>query len=246
MPRFEILPRMLYTMMDIRKGASYLEFSGIPMDAFAFLFELRLQNDKAFFEANRERFNKSVRDPLRALVSGLEPTLNAIDPLLITKPSSCVSRIYRDTRFSADKSPFRDHMWLAFRREEDKHLSDCFIYYFEISPERYSYGCGTYGPLPALMEKVRARAAAEEAHLVSIVNGLDKAGFSLLGEDFKRPKVKDAPPEALKIVNKKGFYASKESLSIKNTSDAALLNELKQGFCQLEPLYRFARGMPRQ
>ncbi len=216
------------------------------MDAFAFLFELRLKNDKAFFEANRERFNKSVRDPLRALVSGLEPLLNEIDPLLITKPSSCVSRIHRDTRFSADKSPFRDHMWLAFRREEDKHLSESFVYYFEISPEHYAYGCGTYGPLPQLMEKVRARAEAEEAHLVSIVDGLDEAGFALLGEDFKRPKVKDAPPQVLRVVNKKGFYASKESLSIKNAGEAALLGELKRGFTQLEPLYRFARGMPRK
>ncbi len=223
-----------------------MEFAGIPMDAFAFLFELRLHNEKAFFEANRERFNQSVRDPLRALVSGLEPVINKIDPLLVTKPAACVSRIYRDTRFSADKSPFRDHMWLAFRREEDKHLSDCFIYYFEISPERYSYGCGTYGPLPALMENFRARAAAEEAHLVSIVRGLDKAGFALQGEDFKRPKVKDAPPEALRIVNKKGFYACKESVSIKNACDTALLDELQQGFSQLEPLYRFARGMQRQ
>ncbi len=223
-----------------------MEFTGIPMDAFAFLFELRLHNEKAFFEASRERFNISVRDPLRALVSALEPVINKIDPLLITKPSACVSRIHRDTRFSADKSPFRDHMWIAFRREEDKHLSDCFIYYFEISPERYSYGCGTYGPLPALMENVRARAEAEESRVVSIVKGLDKAGFSLLGEDFKRPKVKDAPPEALRIVNKKGFYACKESESIKNACEASLLDELTQGFTQLEQLYRFARGMPRR
>ncbi len=222
-----------------------MEFTGIPMDAFAFLFELRLQNEKAFFEANRERFNKSVRDPLRALVSGLEPTINKIDPLLITKPASCVSRIHRDTRFSADKSPFRDHMWFTFRREEDKRLSDGFVFYFEISPERYSYGCGTYGALPALMEKVRVRAEAEEAHLVSIVKRLDKAGFSLFGEDFKRPKVKDAPPEILRIVNKKGFYAGKDCEPIKNACDASLLDELKRGFIQLEPLYRFARGMPR-
>ena len=223
-----------------------MEFTGIPMDAFAFLFELRLRNEKEFFEANRERFNKNVRDPLRALVSGLEPVIDKIDPLLITRPSACVSRIHRDTRFSTDKSPFRDHMWLAFRREEDKHLSDSFVYYFEISPEHYAYGCGTYGPIPALMEKIRERATAEQAHLVSIVNGLDKTGFALHGEDFKRPKVKDAPPEALRIVNKKGFYAFKESASIKNACEAALLDELKQGFIQLEPLYRFARGMSRR
>ncbi len=223
-----------------------MEFSGIPMDAFAFLFELRLNNEKGFFEANRERFNKSVRNPMRALAVGLEPVINKTDPLLITKPSSCVSRIHRDTRFSSDKSPFRDHMWIAFRREEDKRLSDAFVFYFEISPEHYAYGCGTYGPLPALMEKVRARAEAEEAHLVSIVKGLAKAGFSLFGEDFKRPKVKEAPPEVLQIVNKKGFYAGKESLSIKSACENTLLDELRQGFLLLEPLYRFARGMPRQ
>ncbi len=222
-----------------------MDFTGIPLDAFAFLFELRLQNEKAFFEANRERFNKSVRDPLRALVSGLEPLINKIDPLLVTKPTACVSRIYRDTRFSADKSPLRDHMWIAFRREEDKHLSDSFVYYFEISPEHYAYGCGTYGPLPVLMENIRSRAAAEEAHLISIVKDLDKAGFELFGEDFKRPKVKDAPPDALRILNKKGFYAGKESLSIKNACEPALLDELIQGFSLLAPLYRFARGMQR-
>lgn len=223
-----------------------MEFSGIPMDAFAFLFELRLRNEKAFFEENRERFTKNVRDPMRLLVAGLEPLMNEIDPLLVTKPSSCVSRIHRDTRFSADKSPFRDHMWLAFRRDEDKHLSESFVYYFEISPEHYAYGCGTYGALPALMEKIRTRAAAEEEHLVSIVNDLDKYGFTLHGEDFKRPKVKDAAEQAMRLLNKKGFYAGKENLSIKAACEASLLDELKEGFKKLEPLYRFARGMPRK
>lgn len=222
-----------------------MEFAGIPMDAFAFLFELRLNNNKAFFEANRERFNKNVRDPLRLLAQGLEPTLRDIDPGIITAPSACVSRIYRDTRFSSDKTPYRDHMWLGYKHDGEP-LSEGFIYYFEISPEHYAYGCGTYGPLPKLMESVRTRARAESAYLTEVLNGLDANGFELLGEDYKRPKETGAPKELGRLLNKKGFYVSKQGSALKNACEPGLLEELKQGFRDLEPIYRFAHGLTRK
>lgn len=101
----------------------------MPMtpEFFTFLVENRLHDSKAWFEAHREDYNRLVLEPLRQLVGEMAPVMLAIDPRLVVQPAvgKTISRIFRDTRFSRDKSAFREHMWISFNRESRSGTSRC-------------------------------------------------------------------------------------------------------------------------
>ena len=81
---------------------------------FDFLRELSQHNDREWFAANKPRFEREVKAPLLAFVEALAPHLARIDPQASCDARS-VFRIYRDTRFSADKSPYKTHIGAHFR-----------------------------------------------------------------------------------------------------------------------------------
>ena len=87
-------------------------FQGFNEDTYKFLIELAFNNNKEFFAANKGRYKQNVQEPLRALAEGLLPLALTIDPCFNTRMTTILSRIYRDTRFTKDKHPYRDHAWL--------------------------------------------------------------------------------------------------------------------------------------
>src|SRR5262245_41040358 len=72
-------------------------FRGFPADAFDFFFELEANNERSWWQANRQRFETSVATPMREMLDALEPEFGAFK----------VFRMNRDVRFSADKSPYK-------------------------------------------------------------------------------------------------------------------------------------------
>lgn len=82
-------------------------FTGFSQNASAFLRDLAANNNKAWFEAHRQEYEEHLLEPLKALVSDLSGFMLSIDPDFMTIPAvdRTISRIYRDTRFSKDKSP---------------------------------------------------------------------------------------------------------------------------------------------
>ena len=78
-----------------------------------FLFENRLMDSKPWFIEHRDIYEEKVLEPMRELVEALAPTINEIDDRMICEPKigKSISRIYRDTRFTHDKSIFREKIW---------------------------------------------------------------------------------------------------------------------------------------
>lgn len=144
------------------------EFTGCPEEMYRFFWEIAFQNHREFFEANRERYRTLVQQPMLALAERLLPTALSIDPRFQTRPSAIVSRIRRDTRYTKDKSPYRDHVWLGFK-PAGMRTSECFVLYAEFERERYGYGMGMYAPEPALMAELRARMLARPKHFLELV-----------------------------------------------------------------------------
>jgi uncharacterized protein (TIGR02453 family) len=91
------------------------QFQGFSRKTFTFLRDLGRNNDKTWFVAHRGVYEEHVLQPLRDLVSDLADFMLGIDLSFEVEPAvgKTISRIYRDTRFSKDKSPFRD-TWIAF------------------------------------------------------------------------------------------------------------------------------------
>jgi uncharacterized protein (TIGR02453 family) len=90
---------------------------------FAFLRELKANNERAWFEANKERYLADVRDPLLRFVAACAPGLRKISPHIVADPrpvGGSLFRIYRDVRFAKDKSPYKTHAAMSFRHADAK------------------------------------------------------------------------------------------------------------------------------
>lgn len=218
-------------------------FQGFNEDTYQFFWEIAFHNEASFFEANRERYKKNVYEPLKQLTIELAPIAQEIDPDFNIRPSGVISRIRRDTRYSHDKTMYRDHAWLGFRRPGSM-LSESFVVYAEFERESYGYGMGMYGSNPALMREIRPRILAKPQKFLSLVE--DKAfqsRFSLEGDEFKRPRFTDAPNGVLPYLNRKGISFCFSSPNLKNTLKPEIADEIKDGFQLLKPVYRFMMGL---
>lgn len=218
-------------------------FTGFTDDTFQFLLELAFHNNKEFFEANRKRYETQVRDPMRALALDLLPTALEIDPQICRRLTSVVGRINRDTRFSRDKSPYRDHLWLIFRRDGEA-ISEGLSFYFEIRPASFTYGVGMYDTNKPIMDALRARATTFETKFRAIIGAPElRSRFTLSGEDYKRPPLPGIAPELGMWLNKRYFYLHHNSQELERVKRADFVDELKSGMEVLRDLYTFARGL---
>ena len=85
-------------------------FQGFGKEILPFFLDLRFHNDKSFMDANRDRYYRAVRQPFYDFITAMGPGMQQIAEDMEVRPVKCLSRINRDTRFSRDKSPYRDHL----------------------------------------------------------------------------------------------------------------------------------------
>ncbi len=219
-----------------------MEFQGLSEETYKFFWEIAFHNNVEFFEENRARYKAVVQQPMLALAEALGPVAGDIDPNFNLRPSSVVSRIRRDTRFTKDKSPYRDHMWLAFKYQ-DKRLSEGFVLYTQFEREGYSYGMGMYSPMPELMSKFRARILARPSLFLALLGDIEKAGLSISGEEYKRRRFPDAPEALQPFINKKSISFNHFDPDVKKTFSPDVTEEIKAGFLAMKPMYRFLMGL---
>jgi uncharacterized protein (TIGR02453 family) len=124
---------------------------------FKFLAELRRHNEREWFDANKERYLAEVRDPLLAFIEAVRPKLAAISPSIVADARASggsLLRIYRDTRFSADKTPYKTNAALSFWVHGPKD-ADTPGYYLHLEPRLVFMGAGLWRPGPDALRAVR-------------------------------------------------------------------------------------------
>lgn len=219
------------------------EFRGCPEEMYQFFWEIAFQNYREFFEANRERYRRLVQQPMLALAEQLLPVALDINPAFNPRPAAIVSRIRRDTRYSKDKSPYRDHVWLAFKPAE-KRTSECFVMYAEFERECYGYGMGMYAPDPAQMGAMRERMRAmPEKFLALVSEPRFAARFRVEGEAYRRPKFTDGDPALLPWLNRRSLSFCFSSPELSRTYSPAIAEEIADAFLLMRPVYRFLMGL---
>lgn len=218
-------------------------FQGLNEDTYQFFWEIAFKNELSFYEANKERYQKNVYAPLKELAVAITPAAQAIDPAFNVRPSTVVSRIRRDTRFSRDKTMFRDHAWLGFRRPGGM-LSESLVVYAEFEREGYGYGMGMYGANPALMHEIRPHILAKPQKFLSLVTDPKFAErFETVGDSFARPKFQDAPEGVRPYLNRKGLSFCFSSPNLAKTLSPEIAEEIIEGFHLLKPVYRLLMGL---
>ncbi|NVN99911.1 MAG: DUF2461 domain-containing protein [Geobacteraceae bacterium] len=214
-------------------------FPGFSPQALAFFEELAANNRKDWFEAHRSDYEEFLLEPLKSLVAALANTMVAIDGELVTMPAvdKTISRIYRDTRFSRDKSPYKCRMWLTFKRyRPDWKETPCF--YFEINAEGYRYGMGFYCAAKDTMDRLRQYIESSPERFreeIAWLAGQDR--FVVAGESYKRPLNAALPDDLQQWHMRKNLYLVCNRPPSRLFS-AQLLEEIQSGFQQLAPLYR--------
>ena len=224
-------------------------FQGFSKEALDFLSDIRLNNNQTFYENNRQRYEEYVKAPLRALSDEMTPVIELIDSRLDTRPGRTMSRIRRDTRFTKDKSPFRDHVWLGWRYPNESR-SEGFGMYWGFGPEWLSWGCGCYAADKPLMDALRMtiRKNPDEVREVFALSRI-RSAFEIYGESYKKMKVPDDVPEDLRFLYvKKGFgiehNGTKEEWKALYSHEMADI--LARDLAAMAPLQQLMQRMRRQ
>src|SRR6266849_3548276 len=129
----------------------------VTRELFGFLRELRRHNNREWFNANKERYLGEVRDPLLAFIQAIAPRLTRISPHLVADPrpsGGSLLRIYRDTRFSRDKTPYKINVGLRFPHGAGKDIHGP-GYYLHLEPGEIFMGAGMWHPDPDALHAVR-------------------------------------------------------------------------------------------
>ncbi|HEX9080075.1 MAG TPA: DUF2461 domain-containing protein, partial [Desulfuromonadaceae bacterium] len=194
---------------------------------------------KAWFEAHRQEYEEHLLEPLKALVSDLAGPMLAIDPELVTIPAvdRTISRIYRDTRFSRNKSPYKTCLWITFKRQSpDWKTAPCF--FFEIRADCYRYGMGFYGAERETMDNLRRYIENKPAEFRRAVACLGKQGtFVLEGERYKRPLDPALPDDLQEWHQRKNVYVVRNRVADGRLFTRAICDDLREGFRLLAPVY---------
>ena len=222
-------------------------FTGFTQEALSFLSDIRFNNNQTFYEANKERYEKHVKAPLRAISDEMIPVVQLIDPRLDTRPGRTMSRIRRDTRYTKDKSPFRDHVWLGWRYPGESR-SEGFGMWWGFGPDWLSWGMGCYGTDKPLMDALRLHIRRNPDEVREIMQALSK-DYVMYGEDYKKIVVPEDVPEDLRYLYvKKGFgvehNATAEEWKKLHSHDMADL--LAKELTAMAPLHQLMRRMRAQ
>ncbi len=221
-------------------------FQGFSPQTAEFFMGLALNNNKAYFEAEKDRFKRFVQEPLLALARDLEPLMLDTDPEFETRAAQgkALARIRKDTRFTRDKSPYRCNLWLGYRRSYEGN-TECLGFYFDVSAHAVSWGMGMYAPYRLRMDELRKNILKAPGAFLALTGQPRLAErFTLEGEHYRRPLIKEGDPAVLDWCNRKYAVLVHEEPFGAQAFSPALGRAVEDDFSALAPLYRLLRGMP--
>jgi uncharacterized protein (TIGR02453 family) len=208
--------------------------------ALAFLRSLKRNNTRDWFRTRRDQYETLLRAPLLATIDRLAVEFRGFAPDLVASRKVSLYRIYRDTRFSADKTPLKTHVAAVFPcRGLDKHEGAGL--YFEVAPGWVWVGGGMYAPTTATLQLVREHIAANPRRFRTIIDspGFRRTVGALEGERLQRvPRGFSKDHEAAEYLKFRQFLAGREFPPSLATSPR-FYGSLVATFRQIAPLIRY-------
>lgn len=151
-------------------------FRGFGSQALPFLTALRENNDRAWFTENKSIYQDECDAPLRELVREAGALLEAKGVPLAPQAKSPVFRIYRDVRFSKDKSPYKTNVGASLHREGDKSRPG--LLYIHVEPGGSFVAAGFYLPEPPMLKALRSAIADDPAGFDKALKALASKGLA--------------------------------------------------------------------
>jgi uncharacterized protein (TIGR02453 family) len=213
-------------------------FPGFPPEGLAFFRNLVRHNDREWFQPRKPVFDQHLKLPMRELVTAVNTQLQRFAPEHVTDPDKAIYRIYRDTRFSPDKTPYKTHIAAAF---PPRGLQEGAGYYFAVSHKEVAIGGGLYTAQPQTLLAVRQHIAAHHERFRKLTQsrGVQALYGPLHGEQLSRvPKgfPKDHPAADLLRFKRLFFYVT---LAPELATTPALYTEIVKHFKAIAPFLEF-------
>ena len=218
-------------------------FQGFPEETIRFFLDIRFHNEVPWFHAHRQEYEDFIRKPFAAFIDDMAPTMLSIAEDIDVRPNRCLARINRDIRFTRDKSPYRDHMWLLFRRagEERKHSV---MYWFELSPQEMVWGLGFWDANRPATDALRRRMAAKPREVQRVLKqcGLPGEPFNMRVSQYRNVKPPpNIPPALSALYPMREFYVDRRDVPLSACYTPELTRMVKEDFLRLKPLYLLLR-----
>ena len=214
-------------------GKNHTEQSRIHPSSLAFLAELKQNNNRDWFNLRKAEFQQE-QALIEAFADALLYELNKHDVIETASGKKSLQRIYRDTRFSANKTPYKTNWSGGFRRATASRRGG---YYFHIEPGNSFIGGGFWGPVPEDLKRIREDIAFDDRPLREILNHPTFVNtFGLLrGEQLKtRAKGFDADHKAMDLLRYKQFLLMRRFTDAEVLSDQ-FLGKVNQTFINMRP-----------
>jgi len=211
-------------------------FEGFPKDLPDFLWGIALNNEKPWFEARRDIYERTLHGPMKALSGDLAEALTEAHGELSLRTH--VSRIYRDARTLNGRGPLNDHMWFSIGKTARVYEPEP-QFYFGVEARCCDWGMGLWNVTAADMERWRAAIDADPRKAERLVNGLrEKTGMELLGGAYKRPKG-DPGPALFDWYNARRIVLGKTLWFDPDPPGPELFEAVLRDFEALVPLYKY-------
>ncbi|MCO4772036.1 MAG: DUF2461 domain-containing protein [Deltaproteobacteria bacterium] len=218
-------------------------------DIYEFMADLADNNERAWFNENKKRYESSVKAPALAFITDFGPALAEISEHVTAIPKAqggSLFRIYRDTRFSKDKTPYKTHVGLHFKHALAKSVHAP-GFYMHLEPGGSFFGGGIWRPESAAVKQIRASIDTHRDDWASVKSDIAAAGLEFAGDSLKRiPRGYDKEHPLAEDLKRKDFIVTTELAEDVVLGDD-LVNHLATLCKGAAPLHRFlceAIGVP--
>lgn len=216
-------------------------FPGFSQEALQFFRGLARNNRREWFLPRKPVFDERVKQPMVELCETLNLALKRFAPAYVTDPAKAVYRLYRDTRFSKDKTPYKDHIAASFRHKSLGGEGGGAGFYFQVSHKDVSVGGGMYMPSPETLFAVRNHLAEHHRDFEALVKArpLKRLLGEIQGDQLSRaPKGFPCDHPAADLLRRKQLYYFTElSPDLATTPD--LYKEIVARFEAMAPFIEF-------
>ena len=207
-----------------------------------FLDELAANNDRSWFEANKSRYESQVREPALEFIEAMGPVIERFAPHFRAEPSKVggsLMRVYRDTRFSRDKTPYKTNIGIQFRHAlgKDIHAPG---FYVHIAPDECFFAVGCWHPDSDAIWRIRDHIAKKPEKWFSARNDINfTEQWELWGEALSRPpRGFDANHPAIEDLKRKDFVGM-APLSNADITGSGLVKLASKRFAATVPFMSF-------
>ena len=210
-------------------------FTGFSPEAIDFLWGIRLNNNREWFQAHKQQYQQSLYEPMKALSLELSAAFTQTEGLKMH-----LSRIYRDMRMHPPV-PYKESLWMCLRRDGGSWLEHPCLF-FELTAEGYSYGFLLWGPKAAAMERYREQLCDHTDEFLKITREIRrKTGLSVSGDRYARPK--PCPDPRLEpYFSLKNLYAISEHPVQDALFAPSLAEQVRDTLLALLPLNEFCQN----